>query len=122
MVFEKSLRPEIGSVSAPSSKPEDIRVQIDLRLKKADGDIEVERFRHSGGDGAPTHSDLTALACRIYEARRDRDKVFDQKYFGEQGWDMLLALYCLPKRGERLDTAQLQTCVEHTIGKTARAE
>lgn len=28
--------------------------------------------------------------------------MLDRKLFGEPGWDMLLALYCLPTRGERL--------------------
>ena len=33
--------------------------------------------------------------------------MLDRKLFGEPGWDMLLALYCLPTRGERLGITAL---------------
>jgi hypothetical protein len=35
--------------------------------------------------------------------------------------DRAITLKLEPKPGERFDTAQLQTCLEHTIGKTVRA-
>ena len=31
----------------------------------------------------------------------------DRQLFGEPAWDMMLALYCLPARGERLTTTGL---------------
>ena len=36
-----------------------------------------------------------------------REKMLDRKLFGEPGWDMLLALYCLPTRGEKLGITAL---------------
>lgn len=105
MSSERSVSIPI-SVAAAEPKPEDIRVQIDLRLKRDDGDVEVERLQHSGGN-APSSAELCRLACRIYDARREREKMLGQKLFGEPGWDMLLALYCLPTRGERLGVTAL---------------
>ena len=96
----------IGFATPSDPSPEDIRVQIDLRLKRGEGEIAVERLRHSGGN-APSHADLCRLACRIYDARRKREKMLGRKLFGEPGWDMLLALYCLPTRGERLGVTAL---------------
>ena len=55
----------------------------------------------------PTRRQLVALACRIYDARRARDKFFERTLFSEPAWDMLLALYCLPARGERLTVTAL---------------
>jgi DNA-binding MarR family transcriptional regulator len=55
----------------------------------------------------PDRRELCRLACRIYDARRTRDKLMDHKLFSEPAWDMLLALYCLPARGERLTVTAL---------------
>jgi DNA-binding MarR family transcriptional regulator len=55
----------------------------------------------------PTRRQLANLACRIYDARRTRDKYFDRSLFAEPAWDMLLALYCLPARGEFLTVSGL---------------
>ena len=38
-----------------------------------------------------------------------------------QRGDRAITLKLEPKPGERFDTAQLQTCLEHTIAKTVRA-
>lgn len=45
---------------------------------------------------------LIELACRIYDSRRARADFFQGSRFGEPMWDMLLALFCLPSRHERL--------------------
>lgn len=55
---------------------------------------------------------LTALACRIYDTRRTRARFFNNSLLGEPVWDMLLALYCLPSRGQSLSVTGL--C--HTAG------
>jgi DNA-binding MarR family transcriptional regulator len=55
----------------------------------------------------PTRRQLVNLACRIYDARRTRDRFFDQTLLKDPGWDMLLALYCLPARGEFLSVDAL---------------
>lgn len=49
---------------------------------------------------SPTTSELVHLACRLYDARRARERVLSEDIFGEPGWDILLACYCLPARGE----------------------
>lgn len=48
----------------------------------------------------PTRSQLVHLACRLYDARRARERLLGDDLFGEPGWDILLACYCLPARGE----------------------
>jgi len=48
----------------------------------------------------PTVSQLVHLACRLYDARRTRERLLGEDLFGEPAWDILLACYCLPARGE----------------------
>jgi DNA-binding MarR family transcriptional regulator len=48
----------------------------------------------------PTAPQLVHLACRLFDARRAREKMLGDDIFGEPGWDILLACYCLPARGE----------------------
>ena len=66
----------------------------------------------------PTRRELVNLACRIYDARRDREKFFDRTLLKDPAWDMLLALYCLPARGEFLSVDGLShaACVQPTTG------
>lgn len=91
---------------SPEPSSDDIHLQIDLRLRRDDLDVEVEELRHVRRN-APTHAELCRLACRIYDARRAREKMLERRLFGEPAWDMMLALYCLPKRGERLGISAL---------------
>lgn len=87
--------------------PEDLHLHIDLRLELDQiADLHAEQLR-SKSRRPPTRKELVRLACRIYDARRARDRMFDRKLFGEPAWDMLLALYCLPARGERLGVTAL---------------
>jgi len=86
---------------------EDVHLHIDLRLELDQiADLHAEQLR-KGSQRKPTRKELVRLACRIYDARRMRDRMFDRKLFGEPAWDMLLALYCLPARGERLGVTAL---------------
>lgn len=55
----------------------------------------------------PTRKELWALAGKLYDARRDRDRLIGNKLFGEPAWDMLLALYCEPTRGVSLGITSL---------------
>ena len=50
---------------------------------------------------------LTVLAYRMYDARRARARFLPNSMLGEPVWDMLLALYCLPSRNERLSISGL---------------
>jgi DNA-binding MarR family transcriptional regulator len=59
-------------------------------------------------DEYPRHL-LVDLACRIYDTRRERSRFFTSSVLGEPVWDMLLALYCLPARQQRLTMTGLAT-------------
>ena len=91
----------------PTEQPDVFHLQINLRFKLD----EVARIEattlSSRARRTPTRRELCQLACRIYDARRARDKVLDRKLFGEPAWDMLLALFCLPARGELMSVSAL---------------
>lgn len=96
-----------GADSDPGLGSNDAHLDIDLRLglaevAEAEAEQLLKRARHQ-----PTKKQLCRLACRIYDARRTRDRMLDKQLFGEPAWDMLLALYCLPARGERLGVTAL---------------
>ena len=40
---------------------------------------------------------VVELAARIYTARRKRSRYLEEEMLGEPAWDMLLALFCLPR-------------------------
>jgi len=107
MSQEKSLKPSNCLTEAPEPASENIRLQIELRLsldEVANASAEVLRSKELR---IPTRRELSQLACRIYDARRTRDRMLDRQMFGEPAWDMLLALYCLPARGELLGITAL---------------
>ena len=58
---------------------------------------------------APTLDEerLADLAALMYASRRDRATYINFSLFGEPVWDMLLALYCFPPRGEQLSVSGL---------------
>jgi DNA-binding MarR family transcriptional regulator len=86
---------------------DDVRLQIDLRLPLDEvAAAEEKEVRRSAGR-RPTKRELMRLALRLYDARRQRWKVFGSRLFGEPAWDMLLALYCLPTRGWPLSVTSL---------------
>src|SRR5206468_8189269 len=86
---------------------DDGRLQTELRLGLDEvAAAEEERLR-SAQHRRPTRHDLTRLAGKMYDARRNRDRVFNDQLFGEPAWDMLLALYALPKRGIPLSVTSL---------------
>lgn len=90
---------------AKNSDPDDLRLQIDIRLQ-VDGPPQTAT-REDEGSNTPTAADLFQLASGIYRARRRRDKLLHGELFGEPAWDMMLALYCLPARGEGLSVTSL---------------
>jgi DNA-binding MarR family transcriptional regulator len=91
----------------PETPADDDRLHIDFRLGLHEvAAAEEERLRDSPRRH-PTKQELTLLACKIYDARRGRDRMFSDKQFGEPAWDMLLALYCLPTRGIALGVTSL---------------
>lgn len=108
-----------NSPNLPGDTSEDeIRMQINLRLRLDEvAEAEANQLRASARR-APSRRELCRLACRIYDARRARDKIIDRKLFGEPAWDMLLALYCLPARGELLTVTALSLAanVRQTTG------
>ncbi len=97
---------------------EDIQLQIDLRLRLDEiATVEAEVLQQAGIN-QPTKGQLSQLACKIYDSRRTRDRVLSNHLFGEPAWDMLLALYCLPARGEMLRPTALShaAAVQETTG------
>lgn len=92
----------------PRAEPlDDGRLPVELRLGLDEvAAAEEERLR-SAQPRRPTRNDLTRLAAKIYDSRRARDRIFNEQLFGEPAWDMLLALYVLPKRGIPLSVSSL---------------
>jgi DNA-binding MarR family transcriptional regulator len=86
---------------------DDGRLQIDLRLRFDEAAPAQAEILRVSASKPPKRHDLCHLACKIYDARRSRDRMFGDKLFGEPAWDMLLALYCLPKRGELMTVTTL---------------
>jgi DNA-binding MarR family transcriptional regulator len=87
---------------AAHPSPENFDLQINLRLHLNEvAEVEALDLRRKRPK-APSRKELCKLACRIYDARRARDRFLDRKLLGEPAWDALLALYCCPARGEVL--------------------
>ena len=94
--------------TGPSEAPEDDdRLQIDLRLGLDEvAAAEEEQLRRKPRRRLG-HRELTSLAEKLYDARRGRDRVFNNELFGEPAWDMLLALAAYPTRGILLGVTSL---------------
>lgn len=91
----------------PDCPVDDDRLQIDLRLNLDEVVAAEEEKLRLSARRRPSRRELIRLACKLYDARRGRDRMFEDKLFGEPGWDMLLALYCLPSRGIALGVMSL---------------
>ena len=92
----------------PSDTPrDDDQLQVDLRLGLDEVAAAEEEQMRGSPRRRPTKQQLLRLACKLYDARRGRDRMFGNQLFGEPAWDMLLALYCLPSRGELLGVTSL---------------
>ena len=86
---------------------DDIQVQINLRLQLEEiADVEAAQLRICD-HRSPVDQELRDLAHKIYKDRRLRDRIVGERLFGEPAWDMLLALYCFPSRGEALSVTSL---------------
>lgn len=105
---------EIETVPAEFLTDDD-RLQVDLRLKLDEvAELEAELLRRSARR-QPSRKQLARLACKIYDARRARNRILEKgtrDLFGEPAWDMLLALYCFPSRGEFLTVTALSYAAE----------
>ena len=90
-----------------SEDASDILLQINLRLKLDEiANIEAKAL-FAQARRTPAAKQLRELASRIYDARRAREKLLDRKLLGEPAWDMLLALFFMPARGEILSVTGL---------------
>ena len=87
----------------------DLHLHINLRLGD---DLASPASDEPRPSSRPTSRQLSALASKIYEARRTRYRMLDRDLFGEPAWDMLLALYCLPDRGQPLSITALTYAAE----------
>jgi DNA-binding MarR family transcriptional regulator len=55
---------------------------------------------------ALTGTTLAAMAERLYQERRRREKYFPAGLFGEPAWDLILALFVALEEGRRLTIAE----------------
>ena len=88
-------------------RADDDRLQIDLRLGLDEVAAAEEARLRKTPRRRPSRRELSELALKLYDARRGRDRMFNDDLFGEPGWDMLLALYGLPNRGILLGVTSL---------------
>jgi DNA-binding MarR family transcriptional regulator len=107
MSRQDKLNPPIPVRGSSEPGADDLRLEIDLRLTLDEIADAVSQVLRDHAHRQPTKKELVRLACRIYDARRARDRMLDSQLFGEPAWDTLLALYCLPARGEMLHTTAL---------------
>ena len=107
MSKEDAVGPATSVRILESPSDDEAWLQIDLRIGLDQiAAIESEHLR-AAQRPAPSRADLIELARRIYDARRTRYRIFDKRVFGEPAWDMLLALYIFPPRGEMLSVSSL---------------
>jgi DNA-binding MarR family transcriptional regulator len=112
MSKEEQLKAATGIVPGQPNEALDFEIQINLRLKLDEfAEIEATALRLNARR-EPSSRELWELAGRIFDARRARSKVLDAELFGEPAWDMLLALYCLPKRGLIMSVSGLNYSAE----------
>ena len=106
----------LDTAAEPSADDYNLQINLRLRLDEIAGLEEVELRKKPRP--APHRGQLCQLACQIYESRRARDRVLDRKLFGEPAWDMLLALYYMPARGEFLTVTgvTMAGCAAQTTG------
>lgn len=107
MTREKQFRETDINRKIAQSPTDDIQFYVDVRLRIDEVARDEAEQLLAQSRRSPTRSELCRLACRIYDARRARDRMLDRNLFGEPAWDMLLALYCLPARGEMLSVTAL---------------
>jgi len=89
---------------------DDIVLRINLRLSGGEvSDLQIAQLGPKE-EGKPTPKDLMSLAGSIYDARRARDRMMGETFFGEPAWDMLLALYAQPARGLPMAVTTLNQC------------
>lgn len=110
MSRQDKLIPPAAAKGPDGSDDDDIMLEVNLRLHLDEvADLEAGLLRISARR-QPTRKELRRLARKIYEARRMRDRLLDNKLFGEPAWDMLLALYHLPAEGQMLTVSGLSCC------------
>lgn len=99
-----------AAISSSDGLDVDSMLGVNIRLRLTEvADREAELLRVTAR--RPPHAkQLRQLAKKIYDARRLRDCMMEEKLFGEPGWDMLLALYHLPALGHMLTVSSLCYC------------
>lgn len=99
-----------GGRTHPERDPILLRLELYLDGETIEeGKVRLSRLADVDPDaGADLSEDeLTELACRIYESRRQRGRFLSMSLLGEPVWDMLLALYCFTSRGRRISVSSL---------------
>jgi DNA-binding MarR family transcriptional regulator len=88
---------EPPAIDGGSGEPtaDEVRLQIDLRLRLDEVAADEAQHLRDRPREKPSKGELAHLARRMYDARRQRDRMMKRKLFGEPAWDMLLALYSM---------------------------
>lgn len=122
VIMSRQEHISLGQASAAEWTPDDLTFQIHVRLCR-DGALKVEANELSSKpSSAPPPADLCRLAYGIYSARRKRDKMLGTDLFGEPAWDMMLALYCLPPRGEKISVTSLSYAANVAVATGHRVQ
>lgn len=118
MSRDEKVSAQLASVVPRERLLDEIQLHISLRLKPEDVVDLGARFYGLGAESTPSRHQLRKLASQIYEARRIRERMFSEDLFGEPAWDMLLALYFLPARGQRMTVTSVShaSCTSPTSG------
>lgn len=90
--------------------PERTRSLQDVSLRLAILAAELNSVvREPAPRSAPSEmgSDLLAKAKAIYDSRRRRAEFFNDQYFGEPAWDMLLDLFISFQAGREVDVTSI---------------
>lgn len=107
MSRQDNLDPSESDAGQEGAPAVDDLIQINLRVDLDEvAAVEAERLRNFPR-ARPSVRQLERLAAKLYDSRRARDQLFEDKLFGEPAWDMMLALYCFPRRGIFLSVMSL---------------
>jgi len=97
---------------------DDILLHVDMHVRLNEvADVEAEHLALDARK-TPIARELRQLAHKIYKQRRLRDKLVGEKLFGEPAWDMLLALYCLPRA--RRNSGRIESDLCGRVGQRDR--
>ncbi|MDB5701090.1 MAG: hypothetical protein JWL66_1289 [Sphingomonadales bacterium] len=88
---------DLSQIPLSSTELKDLRSLLE-REKRRQGLTSISDFT----DRSDEQVDHARLAERIYRARRDRERLFDDSIFADPAWDLLLDLFVRSERKEQV--------------------